>query len=63
MNKISLDKIADLVNDMRDWIKEELFERLEEWQVDAMADEELIRTINESYDGGIDAFIENNTEK
>jgi len=57
---MSLGAKAEMVNDMRDWIKDCQWGDIEDWQVDLMTDEELIRGIELHYDGGLNEFINAN---
>lgn len=57
LNSLTGDQKAELVNEMRNWIKECNWQDVEDEDVDNMTDEELIRGINNHYSGGIDQFI------
>lgn len=61
LKTLSLDQIADLANDMRDWIKDCQWNDVEEEDIDAMTDEELIRGVERHYSGGISQFVSDNT--
>lgn len=58
LNSLRLDQIAELVNDMREWLVDE--KDLGQHEVDAMNDNELLLEINRFYIGGIDSFILDN---
>lgn len=57
LKSLTLDQKADLVNDMRDWVKDCQWGDIEEEDVDNMSDEELIRGVNANYSGGINEFV------
>lgn len=59
LKQLNLDQIADLVNDMRDWIKDCQWNDVDDEDVDAMTDEELLRGIEQHYDGGLPMFLRN----
>lgn len=60
LKTLSADNIAELVNDMRDWFKDCEWQDLDEEDIDAMSDEELIRGIEKHYGGGLVEFINAN---
>jgi hypothetical protein len=61
LKPLSLDQRADLVNDMRDWVKDCQWADLTNEDIDSLTDDELIKGINANYSGGLKQFISDNT--